>query len=247
VAVLVRDIETKQPVPTADVLIFYPFTNSSLAPCASSGKTAADGIVRLRAAPYGEYGIRVEASAPGYMSEGLDVGVAELQKIESAHWFEATEQRPANFVLELYAEPRFGVELVLPPGYRGLVQAHVQIQDEAPCPAGQRCFRFEVPPSGVVSVTGPGVLRRVFPAGYRARYADGSVLTEHMDARTVGFRWLKAEGPDQVFVVGTQNEYDSFSRELMPHRGEGESSPRESSKGSGRGGRRRQATAPSSP
>jgi hypothetical protein len=58
VPVLVRDAESKQPIPGAHVRISYPLMEPAYAPPAdSSGPTGADGVARLRAAPYGEAGI----------------------------------------------------------------------------------------------------------------------------------------------------------------------------------------------
>src|SRR5262249_61077154 len=116
-------------------------------------------------------------------------------------WFEAPGRRPPGGGLEMYSGPRFGVELVVPVGYRGLFKAEVRVRDDAPCPPGQRRFRAEVPVSGVVEVQGPPALRRVQPPDFKARYADGSPLGAEMDAVKVGFRWLRREGHGPCFVV----------------------------------------------
>jgi hypothetical protein len=247
VPVLVRDAETKQPLPGAEVRIWYPLTRPDFAPFDSCGVTGQDGIARLRAAPYGEYGIRVDAAAPGYLSDGVDVTATALQKVEPAGWLEATEQRPAAFTVELYAEPAFAVELVVPVGYRGLVKAEVLVREDVPCPAGQRCFRYEVSPSGAVQVTIPPLLRSIFPPAYRARYADGTALGGDMDAVKVGFRWLKTDGKEQCFVVGTRTEYESFARDLLPERAEEGSRKPDGQKGGGRGGRSRRGNPSPSP
>ena len=77
-----------------------------------------------------------------------------------------------------------------------------------------------MPTTGVVQVQGPPLLRRVFPPSYHARYPDGTPLGLDMDIQKVGFRWLKSEGNDHYFVVGTQPEYDDFRRHLVPESGE---------------------------
>src|ERR1700733_2519280 len=159
VAVLARDAETKKPIPGAEVQLSYPLTQASLAPYNSRGTTPEDGIVRLRAAPYGDLGVRVEANAPGYMYEEKYLTVAEVQAIEPAHWFEDVDRRPAAVVLELYADPHPTVELVVPTDYRGRIKAQFHIEPDAPCPPGQRCFTFTVPPSGVVQMIGPPLLQ----------------------------------------------------------------------------------------
>jgi hypothetical protein len=218
VTVLVRDAETKKPIPDAEIHLSYPLTRDSLAPCDSSANTGPDGLARLRAAPYGHYGVLMETNASGYQVESQDVSADAIQEVSPAHLFEDVNRRPADFVVELYAEPRFAVELIVPAGYRGLIKTTLHIDENVPCPPGQRCFRYEVSPrSDVVAVKGPTILRRVSPSDFKARYAGGELLGEKMDLVTVGFRWLKRDGDDNYFVVGTRNEYDQFRRRLAPN------------------------------
>jgi hypothetical protein len=238
VGVLVRDAETTQPIPAAQVGIYYPAAPAATAPCESWGPTGPDGIARLRAAPSGPLGVTVTASATGYMPEEMNTGVETVGAIKSAGWFEHTERRPPEMVLELYSEPRFGVELVVPVGYRGLVKAELRVLDNAPCRPGQRCWRAEVPAFGAVQVQGPPVLRRIQPPDFKARFADGTPLGGHMDVLTVGFRWLKREGDVQCFVVGTQPEYDGYMRRLVQEESSA-GSRSDGGKGQGRGGGRR--------
>ncbi len=118
--------------------------------------------------------------------------------------------------VEVYAAPDFSVELVLPPGYRGLIKAEIQIQDNLPLAKGQRCFRFPVSASGNVVVKGPSLLERVFARDFRARYGDGPLLGTTMDAEKVGFRWLKGAGSQHIFVVGNQLDYEKLHRQVVP-------------------------------
>ena len=80
--VLVRDAETKKPIPDAEVHLSYPLTRDSMAPFDSTERTAADGIARLRAAPYGGFGLRLEASAAGYMTEQQSISNELIQSIK---------------------------------------------------------------------------------------------------------------------------------------------------------------------
>ncbi len=246
VGVLVRDAETKQPIPAAQVAIHYPAAPSAMAPTELSAATGNDGVARLQAAPYGPLGISVTACASGYQPEELDMGVEAVRAIKTAGWFEHTERRPAEMVVELDPEPRFGVELIVPVGYHGLVKADVQPQDDALCPPRQRCFRAEVPPDGVVRIKGPPVLRRVQILDFKARYSDGTALGSDMDAVKVGFRWLKREGNVQCFVIGTQAEYDGWCRRLLDASGGPSRSEGGKSQGRGGGGRRRRGSQGSS-
>lgn len=217
ITVLVRDAETKKPIPDAEIRLSYPLTRDSLAPSDSSAKTGSDGLARLRAAPYGPYGVLMETAAPGYQFESQDVSTNAIHDVPPPHLFEEVKLRPANFLVEMYAEPRFTVELIVPTGYRGLIKTTLRIDDNASCPTGQRCFRYEVAPrSDAVAVVGPAILRRVSPSDYKARYSGGDPVGEKMDLVTVGFRWLKRDGNENYFVIGTRGEYDQFRRRLSP-------------------------------
>ena len=214
VVVQVRDAETKKPIANADVHLCYPLTRDSLAPYDSSDLTGEDGIAHLRAAPYGDFGVRIDASAPGYMSEQLNLSTETVSQVEPPHPFEKVEQRRAEFVVEMFAEPHFSVELVVPNGYRGLIKAEVQVQENAAAQPGQRCFRFDVTNASTVLVKGPKVMGRVYPSDYRACYADGTPVGTEMTLTKVGFRWLRGEGNEQYFVVGTKPEYDVYRRSV---------------------------------
>jgi hypothetical protein len=238
-AVEVRDAETKKPIAAAQVRVSYPHDRPAWAPADMTVKTQDDGIARLSAVLYGEDALAVETTAKGYLSEEIQIGAISLKEIEPAHWLEGTDHRRPNFVVDLYAEPQFTVELVLPLGYHGLVQVHVRIDDSMSLSAGQRCLRFEVPPSGVVQAQGPAPLRRVFPPSYRARYSDGPMLGIEMDIQKVGFRWLKSEGDDHYFVVGTQPEYDTCRRNSVSEQDSTGRRSSDTSKAGGRGGRHR--------
>jgi hypothetical protein len=194
VPVLVRDAETKQPIVGAEVRVSYPLTRPSQAPWDSVALTGDDGVARLRAAPYGSAGVRVEAAAKGYLSEDLSVPVETVQEMEPPRPFEDTTQRPARFVLEMYTEPGPRVELILPNGFRGLIRAEVRIQEDAPLSPGQRIFRFPVEPPGVVQVSGPPLLRRIYAPDYAARYADGTLIRRPAGDWDVGLRPLNGLG-----------------------------------------------------
>ena len=236
-AIKVRDAETGKPIADAQVRVSYPHDRPARAPADATVKTQDDGMARAWAVLYGEDGLEVETTTKGYLPEEMQIGVIGLKQIEPAHWFEAVNRRSPNFVLDLYAEPQFSVELVLPICYHGLVQVQVRIKDGAPVTPGQRCFRYQVPSSGVVEAQGPPLLKRVFPPSYRARYPDGPLLGLDMDVARVGFRWLKSEGNNHYFVVGTQPEYDALRRNLVPEQERGSRSS-DNGKGEGRGGGR---------
>jgi hypothetical protein len=236
--VLVRDAETKQPIGEAEVQVSYPFTPAPYAPAESSADTDTVGRARLRAAPSGDTGVLVDVNAHGYLSEQAHLSAAAVQALEPEHLFATVELKPPNVVVEMYAEPGPTVELIVPDAYRGLVKVEVQVQDDATYAHGQRCFRYEVQPSGDVQVIGPPLLRRVFTPDFRARYADGTPLNREAKDAEVGFFCLKCEGNHQVFFVGTHKEYDDMSRYYQPETTE-QRSPTSDGKKGGRGGRNR--------
>jgi hypothetical protein len=233
VSVLVRDAETKKPIPGAEVHIIYPLTRPSVAPYDSSGAAGDDGIAHLRAAPFGEAGLRVEGSARGYLPEVLNVPVQAVEEIPPAPLVGKDPPRPVSFVLEMCPGPSPSVELVVPDGFRGLIKAELQVREDAPCPPGQRTFRYPVEPSGYVLVAGPPLLRRVLTPDYKAVFADGTPISRQSDPFEVGFRPVKAEVDVQYFVVGTQRDFDAVRRLVDRLSWEMERSPAKS-RGGGR-------------
>jgi hypothetical protein len=243
VTVLAQDAETKKPIPGAEVRITYPLAQPSTAPWESVATTGGDGLARLRAAPYGEAGIMVDVTIPGYMTERKSFPVQAVEAVKPVSFLGSAREGPADFVVELYAEPFPGVELVLPDGYRGLVKVAVKIKDDAPCPPGQRLFSYQVPASGVVEVTGPPLLRRVYSPDFRARYAGGAPLNPHPQERDeVGFWSLKTEGGYDHYLVGARAEYEQYQRDERRESAAGN----HSSGGKGRGrGKRNGGSSPS--
>ena len=231
--VLVRDAETNEPIPGAEVRLSYPPTQLPVGPPDCSEKTGDDGVARVQAAPYGDGGVAVGVTARGYLSEEKVLSAQAVRALEPAHLFEAAERRPPALVVELYAEPRPAVELIVPAGYRGLIRAAVRVQEDAPSPPGQRSFPCVVPASGVVEVVGPPLLRRVFVTDFRARFADGAPLSREGGEGAVGLWWVKDEGGFHHFLVGTRDEFNDCCRS-RPTGGEGGGRPA-AGKGGGRG------------
>jgi hypothetical protein len=230
----VIDAETKQPIKSAGVQLAYSVP-PSWGTQGSAGTTRDDGIARLWLASGDAPAVTVEVAAMGYMSEDRPLSAETVKSLESPHLFESTDRRPAAVVVELYAEPRPTVELVLPAGFRGRIRAAVQPQESIAITPGQRLFAYEVPPSGIVDVVGPPIIRRVFAPDFRLRYGDGTPLTQNAKDSSVGYWWLKNEGDVQVFLVGTKADFDDAVRA-------GEATPlavQRSGGGVGKGGGRR--------
>jgi hypothetical protein len=133
--------------------------------------------------------------------EGADVHLSYPLSRDSLAPFDSSERTDKDGIAHLRAAPY----------YRGVIKAEVEMQDNVAAPPGQRCFRYEVV-DGLVRNKGPAVLRRIYPSDYRARYADGTPLTGEMTLLKTGFRWLRGNGKEQYFFVGTQPEYDMQRR-----------------------------------
>jgi hypothetical protein len=232
VSVLIQDAETKQPIADAKVHSWYPGTQSAVGPDEEHRETGKDGIAHLNLSPYGDGGVLLEATATGYMEEEKALSVAEVQAIEPAHWFEKVERRPVNYVIELYAEPHPTVELVIPPGYRGRIEAEIRAEPNIPCPPHQRQFTFVAAPPAVVQVAGPPMFRFLFPQDFQAKYADGIALNQEVNGEDVGFWWIKCDGRYVTFLVGTKAEYDRYRRSAATESG---SHDRSSGGGKGQG------------
>ncbi len=231
--ILVRDADTKQPIPGAAVRICYPFLPEGQAPFCSTGTTGTDGIARLRASPQGQGDIVVELAANGYLTERKELTVETVQALQPAHCFEAVEKRPPAVVLELYAEPRPVIELIIPSGYRGELKVQVQGQENVPFTPGQRKFSVAVPESGVISVTGPPLLAHVWSPDFTARYANGQILSRQPKDGEAGFWWVESEGSVQCFLVGSRGEFEAFC-----HSQENSGAQARHSSSGGRGGGR---------
>lgn len=214
--VLVRDAETKQPITTAEVYLCQRLRDDEVAPCRVKGLTQADGIARLHADAAGEHGLQVQTVAGDYLPEKVNLSADALKKKAAAASNDKSELGSVDAIVDVYHEPNFSVELILPPGYRGLVKTEIQIQDNLPLPKGERCFRYLVSATGDVVVKGPSMLQRVPVKEFRARYGDGPLLGKAMDAQKVGCRWVKGVGNRQFFVVGTQLDYEVLHRQISP-------------------------------
>ena len=216
VVVLVRDAETKQPIPTASAQIICLRTTASRPLDDSAEKADPTGIARLSTEPNGQgYPHRIEAIAKGYMLGSMPVSDAQIEEIKTVGWFDDAKQRSPEFVVELYAEPKFSIEMVLAPGFRGVIKAEVKIQEDMTFPAGQRKFSYNVEPDGFVRVVGPRVaLQRVALGNYVARDSVGSLITATADPAQVGLRCFKHDKQFQYFFVGTQDDWDRYRRNL---------------------------------
>jgi hypothetical protein len=220
VSVLVRDAETGKPIPDAGVNIWYPLGSGTAPPVESSAMSDSAGIAHLQAAPHGDAGVMVTAKAPGYLFVEHAVSSEAIARIEPDHWFMKAEPRPASIVVDMYAEPRPAVEMLVPNGFRGILHLRLHLRDDVVWTTGQRVFPCTVGSSGIAEVELASSLRRFYPLGIRAKFADGTILSREAAPQELGLRWLKSEPGEETFVVGTKSEYDEINTALRPKRGE---------------------------
>ncbi len=210
VSVLVQDAETKVPVPNAQVRLT---DQTAHPPHGLIGHTGEDGTARVRLASLPELALAVEATAPGYLSEEKDLPVESLRAI-STNPFASFDHNTPTLVIQVFAGPRPTIDLVVPNGYRGVLRAEIKTRDDLPFPPGQRLFAYEVPPTGVVQIVGPPVLLHGLSPDIRAAYVDGTPLKRDAKDQDIGLRWVRADGNDQVFVVGTWLEWNDVKKEM---------------------------------
>ncbi len=177
--------------------------HSNLKAIATSGVTGPDGQAHIPQPPADDTPVLYELAARGYLGSQTD---------------QPAERTASGVVLEMFAEPRPVLELVVPNGYHGLIRASVSFRKDAPFALHQRLFSVVVPESGTVEA----VLPRIFPRGstpdIRTRYADGTPLSRTAKDYEVGCRWLMSDADSMyLFVIGTQWEADQVRRSLKNH------------------------------
>jgi hypothetical protein len=220
----VRDAESGQPIAGAQVEFSHPIlqawqTSGPVVGVTRSdgiARISSDGIARLLNPPIGyvEDTLYIEVKVKDYQPYATLLSKESIEQIKAFGVFESANQRPAEVVMWLYADPQFKVELVVPRGYRGPVRATIQIQDELVCPLGQRVFSYRVE-SGSVRVIGPTALRRVRPAMFVGKYEDGNIInSDGADKSTVVLRWLKQEDDYELFYVGDASEIDKYRQQI---------------------------------
>jgi hypothetical protein len=213
VTVLVRDAETKQPIHGAKVCLSYtPAMFDVFCPSASEDMTRADGTAHLVAAPHGFPGTSLRAEADGYLWEERQVQASEICQVSLLNWFWMPERRPVTFVLDASPQWSAWVELIVPDGYRGVIKVEVErLAEDRNAPARRR-FHFQVPPSGILKVSGPSLLGQP-GSHYVARYAGGPPIECFPTADdAVGLRYVGSYMSDLFFVIGTAADAESSYR-----------------------------------
>lgn len=218
VDVLVRDAETKQPIPYARVTMEYQDFVNPFAPYCSEDVTKEDGTARMWVAAY-HVPLEIIVRAEGYLSEWQRLPCRDIPGLAP----DAANRSATPFVLEIFAGPPPTLEFVVPDGYRGIVLARYSKDDETEKLAGKRHFTYFVPHTGIVSVKHRRLVDRPHTAvKVDAHYADGKPLPVFPEDSTVGFRFFSVAQNGQVYVVGTKADHEAWTRRLSKKNEEGE-------------------------
>jgi hypothetical protein len=233
VIVAVRDAETHAPVPNAIVHVSMPHAGDE----GKTETTLPNGMARVVFTPSTGEPVMIEATAAGYISDSTVAGEPVVAAVANYPIVGPALPHKPDFTLELYAGPKFGVEIVVPPTYRGLVKTNFDFRDDVSIPKAQRLWSFDVTANGEVKGTGPAILKKVSPSDYRVRLANATMPLEE-NPEGLALRWLKREDTQDVFYFGTKAEYEQYRKD---NKIESPSNPPSSDGGKkgGRGGGRR--------
>jgi len=218
----VRDAETQQPVSGATVRVIRFGKHSSDRDVVFTSE--ADGAAHTRLPQLDASGVMVEIDAPGYLSKQTTLPRDIADALMEAKPFHPYKGPALAVSVDVFAGPRPTVELVLPTGYRGLVKAEVRVRQDQQWSAGQRVFSYAVAPNSViqtggiqrvvVQADGPSVFGQGVGPDIVAKYADGRQLPKEAKGEDIGFRWIRRDGNDVYFVIGTNTDVTMASRML---------------------------------
>ncbi|HLW64343.1 MAG TPA: hypothetical protein VKS79_03420 [Gemmataceae bacterium] len=192
-SVQVIDGETKQPISAAQVRVWH-YQQANSANAHSTINTNGKGNADLQTVSGRTDDLVLEVSAKGYATEEKSINLADHVEVQ------------------MYAEPNPTVEIIAPNLFRGLFNFRMRIQDSAPMKPGQRLFSFEMQDGDLVEAVVPTLFRHMNPE-FRARFADGRPMPERPQGQELGLWWIKTSGEFDIFLIGTQGDYEAYWRE----------------------------------
>jgi hypothetical protein len=234
IAVRVRDAETHAPLPGATVRLWRFGSHES--DREAGYDTGADGVAQARIGSPDQGGVMMEVTAPNCLPKQVTLPHEVAEALATARPFQPYKGPPLSVDVEVFAGPRPRVELVLPPGYRGVVKAEVRVAQSGQWPAGQRAFSYTVPADGVVRAEGPAVFGHGYGPQVVAKFADGAPCPNEPKGEEVGLRLLRRDGNDLYFAVGTRADEAAARRVVGSGGVDNTPAPAPSSRGGGGGG-----------
>jgi len=246
--VVVRDAETHAPIPDATVRLWRFGSHSEEHD--QKFTTGPDGIATAHVAPPDDGGVMVEAIASSYLPIApISLPRDIVDALSSAKPFHPYKGPPLSVTVEVFAGPRPKAELIIPSGYRGIVKAEIRTRADGPWHAGARAFTYTLPPNsnGVIRLDAPMVFDVPSGPEFVAKFADGTPIPQDAKVKNtdVAFRWIRRNGNDVYFVVGTSVDAETARRQLgandidmaPPKKSEGGGGRGGGGHGGGRGGR----------
>ena len=239
IPIVVRDAETKEPIPGAEIRLWSPADNST-GRQEPTGTTGPDGVARIKADYSKVADVLIGVTAQDYLPDQVDRVLAG--KVPGSP--------PGGAIVEMFRGPRPVIEVIVPSDFRGEFKVEVKPQEDTQNPERKRVFTCKVPPAGlrpaggfdftpvVVHVSGPPILSaegRIGPE-FHGLYADMTPMPAEPKDKDIVMRWVRSEGPDQYFIVGTKVDQLSAQRAAEKQIGPREKSSPNKSGGKGGGG-----------
>jgi hypothetical protein len=230
VTILVRDGDTKEPLPGAEVRYQYStidlFGSLGRYSGATSGVSDANGRVQLYFDPYGG-GCHVESSAIDYLDVRYYGDNLVTKHLAKRGWGSIGDQ----LIVEMFKKPEATLELALALDFRGPVIVNFASPGRPPNPLDKRVFGYSVSPRGLVVVQEDLPERLDRTDGVKIRWANGVLMgTSRLDwllardqiATTVP-RFLFVDsvecdtGSYWVYMVGTDDDVTALRNSVWPN------------------------------
>lgn len=198
--VQVLDGDTREPVGGATVRVSYPNMLDFTAPRPTEATTDRNGLATLRVADYRWHWVRADHS---------DYRVSDDFRLDATEFRELPKRGDGRvkhtFLAYSNSTPRPTVELVVPNGYRGPVKIRYETEEQPT--AGRRSFKFQVSPTGHVTIRGPRLVAERPKPDFAVAYEDGTAISSHGSQDRPGqdaFRWVHCGTDSDLYVIGTE-------------------------------------------
>jgi hypothetical protein len=213
--VLVRDAETKEPVPGAEVEGWYFTMLDVFGPFRPEGVTDANGVTTLWVGPDRGFTLRVDE--PGYLMTDADKDhryFLTLPKKGGPN----DDPRRIDHVIDLPPSPKPTFVVVVPKGYRGLLRVRFEPTEDASF-TPQRTYIVRADQDGRVVVRVPkSVYLTEHGREIAARERDGAKVP--WDARCprseeVALRHLGSTEDTELCLIGTGPEAEAIYKRIL--------------------------------
>jgi hypothetical protein len=217
--VLVRDAETKQPIPGAHVDGWYSTMLDVFGPTAPRGVTGPDGVATLWIGPDRGFTLRVEE--PGYLMTDAHEGVGH------GHQYFYTlpkkgdsgdDPRRIDCTIDLPPDPKPTFVLVVPKGYRGLLRIKFEPAEAAEV-STQRAYPITVGRDGRAVVRLPkSIWLKDGGRNIAACETDGKRIPWACDENEERVRLFTVWNTEdtELYLIGTAPERAAYRDRIHP-------------------------------